>query len=146
MASEEYLRRTVEQGKYSSLYRCLNAINETEWLVSFSEIENMLGFALPESARKHRLWWSKRWKGRGHQHVLAWEVAGWTTCAVDLERETLVFRRYSTLEVPGGADGRPAERNSAEDDLDVMFPPYNPGPWPTSLSLRREDLYDDRGR
>ena len=31
-------------------------------------------------------------------------------------------------------------------DLDAVFPPYDPGPWPAGLSLRREGTYDDRGR
>ncbi|MCY4596664.1 MAG: hypothetical protein OXC19_17915 [Bryobacterales bacterium] len=30
--------------------------------------------------------------------------------------------------------------------FDGAFPPYNPVPWPACFSLRREDLYDDRGR
>ena len=146
MTSEEYLKRAAEEGKYSSLYRFLISIKKAEWLVSFSEIERMLGFALPESARKHRQWRSNRWKERGCDHALTWKVAGWKTSAVDLERETLVFKRCGTLVVPVGSDGRPVNANTVADDLDVMFPPHDPGPWPTGLSLRREDLYDDRGR
>ena len=42
-----------------------------------------------------------------------------------------------------------ATRESLVDemaDLDEVFPPHDPGPSPPELSLRREDLYDDRGR
>lgn len=38
-----------------------------------------------------------------------------------------------------------ARRRDAAVDLDAVFPPHDPGPWPGGLSLRREDLVDDRG-
>ena len=46
-------------------------------------------------------------------------------------------------------DALNATRGSLADemaDLDEVFPPHDPGPSPPELSLRREDLYDDRGR
>ena len=105
----------------------------------------MLGFTLPESARVHRPWWSNQRNG-GHGHALAWQVAGWKTRAVDLEQETLVFERDGPVDDPVQSPGTAARTRSGAVDLDEMFPPYDPGPWPDGLSLRREDLYDDRGR
>ena len=144
MTREERLRRTVERGKYALLHRHLRARGGQEWRVSFAELEELLGFTLPESARVHRPWWSNQRNG-SHGHALAWLVAGWKTRAVDLEHEMLVFERDGLVDGPGQSPGLARTRNSAVD-LDEVFPPYDPGPWPAGLSLRREDLYGDRGR
>lgn len=143
---EERLRRTVERGKYAPLYRLLRARAGREWRVSFAELEAVLGFALPESARVHRPWWSNQRNGGGHGHALAWQVAGWKTRAVDLERETLVFERDGARGDAVSPAGAPVRTRGVAVDLDEVFPPHHPGPWPVGLSLRREDLYDDRGR
>ena len=145
MTREERLRRTVERGKYALLHRHLRARGGREWRVSFTDLEELLGFTLPESARVHRPWWSNQRNG-GHGHALAWQVAGWKTRAVDLEQETLVFERDGPVDDPVQSPGTAARTRSGAVDLDEMFPPYDPGPWPVGLSLRREDLYDDRGR
>ena len=145
MTREERLRRTVERGKYALLHRHLRARGGQEWRVSFTDLEDLLGFTLPESARVHRPWWSNQRNG-GHGHALAWQVAGWKTRAVDLEQETLVFERDSPVDDPVQSPAPEARARSGAVDLDEAFPPYDPGPWPVGLSLRREDLYDDRGR
>ena len=72
-----------------------------------------------------------------------WQVAGWKTRAVDIEQETLVFERDGPVDGPVQSPGTPARTRGGAVDLDEMFPPYDPGPWPVGLSLRREDLYDD---
>lgn len=145
MTREERLRRTVEGGKYSPLYRCLRARGGGEWRVSFADLEAVLGFTLPESARVHRPWWSNQRNGGGHSHALAWQMAGWKTRAVDLERETLVFERAGTDGDAVHEAGAPGGHRDPVD-LDEVFPPHDPGPWPVGMSLRRDVLYDDRGR
>lgn len=59
--------------------------------MTFLEIETLLEFPLPASARTHRPWWANT--PGGHSHALAWLDAGWRTAAVNLERERLVFVR-----------------------------------------------------
>ena len=145
MTREERLRRTVERGKYALLHRHLRVRAGREWRVSFTDLEELLGFTLPESARVHRPWWSNQRNG-GHGHALAWQVAGWKTRAVDLEQETLVFERDGLVDDPVQSPGTPARTRGGAVDLEEMFPPYDPGPWPVGLSLRREDLYDNRDR
>ena len=140
MAREGRLRRTVERSRYAPLYRHLRARTGREWQVSFAELEEVLGFRLPESALVHRSWWSNQRNGGGHGHSLAWQAAGWKTRAVDLEEKTLVFER-SVLAVSASAPAR-----DGKVALDEIFPPHDAGRWPAGLSLRREDLYDDRGR
>ena len=146
MTREERLRRTVERGKYAPLYRCLLARTGSEWQVSFAGVEQVLGFTLPESARVHRPWWSNQRNAGGHGHTLAWRLAGWKTRAVDLEQETLVFERDSGVSIAVERAGTASRARGGPIDLDAVFPPHDPGPWPAGLSLRREDLYDDRGR
>ena len=91
----------------------------------------MLGFDLLPSARMHRPWWANQSRGNGHRHALAWTTAGWETAHVDMEAETLLFRRK-----------RPTPERSAT--LDEFWPVHYVGAWPADLSLRREEIYDER--
>ena len=57
-----------------------------------------------------------------------------------------MFERDAVLE-DSPRPARTADRPQDETvDLDTVFPPHDPGPWPARLSLRREDCYGDRGR
>ena len=91
---DRLVRDAAARGKYSPLYRhLLSARPEPEWRATFGDLEAILGFRLPDSARLHRPWWSSSKKGSGHGHALAWQAAGWRTREVDIEAETLVFAR-----------------------------------------------------
>ena len=118
-------------GKYRKLRAYLEAHPRREWRTTFGNIESILGFDLPASARIYRPWWANE-KDARHSQAVAWTAAGWETAEVDLEAETLVFR--------------PKKRSTAKRkiDLDVLLPPHDFGPWPEGLSLRREDMYEDR--
>jgi len=93
------LRDAAKRGKYAPLHsfliqHFLLQPTQKEWRTTFQELERVLGFALPKSARIHRPWWANnQGQGGGHSHALAWEMAGWRTAKVDLADETLVFRR-----------------------------------------------------
>lgn len=92
------LRDAAKRGKYAPLHdflveRFLLQRTEKEWRTTFQEIERIVGFKLPKSARIHRPWWANQAQAGGHSHALAWEMAGWRTAQVDLSAETLVFRR-----------------------------------------------------
>ena len=80
------------RGKYTPLYRYLITRTSFCWRASFGEIETVLGFDLPASARRHPAWWANQ-DGGGHSHARAWREAGWKTREVDLKAETLVFER-----------------------------------------------------
>ena len=89
----EFIKRGVAaRGKYAPLFHHLDVLDARQWPATFRDIESVLGFALPKSARVHRPWWSNQ-AGRGHSHAVAWQAAGWRTSAVDLKAETLVFVR-----------------------------------------------------
>ena len=119
-------------GKYKKLRAYLKAHPRREWRTSFSNIESILGFKLPASARKHRPWWANENGGARHSQTVAWTAAGWETAEVDLDAETLLFR--------------PKMRSNAvqNSDLVELLPRRSLGPWPNGLRLRREDMYEDR--
>ena len=139
---DQLVRDAAARGKYAPLYRhLLSAQPEPEWRTTFGEIESILGFRLPDSARLHRPWWSNSKKGSGHSHALAWQAAGWRTREVDIEAETLVFARG---EAPPGAVGTASRRQRFS--IEEILPPYDPGPWPEGFTVSREQIYDDMGR
>jgi hypothetical protein len=91
MARLELLRQAAQRGKYAPLYHHLVKWRGKEWRATFSEIEKVLGFRLPDSARIHRPWWANQGERGGHSHALAWEMAGWKTSQVDMVDERIVF-------------------------------------------------------
>ena len=107
---DQLVRDAAARGKYAPLYRhLLSARPEPKWRTTFGELEGILGFRLPDSARLHRPWWSNSKKGSGHSHALAWQAAGWRTREVDIEAETLVFARSAGTSASGGPPGSAAE-------------------------------------
>ena len=133
---DQLVRNAAARGKYAPLYRhLLSARSKPEWRTTFGELEAILGFRLPDSARLHRPWWSNSKKSSGHSHALAWQAAGWRTRTVDVEAETLVFER---------ADVAPAGRKKF--DLDEFWPAIPGGSWPEGFTVSREQIYDDLGR
>ena len=128
---EQRYRDMAMRGKYRRLYAHLCGLGSREWLASFIEVEAVLGFQLPPAARMHRPWWANQSPGNGHSHALAWTTAGWETAQVDMEAETLLFRRKGSM---------PQRRVT----LDEFWPVHSAGAWPADLRLRREDIYDER--
>ena len=138
---EQLVRKAASRGKYAPLYRHLAGLAGEEWRVSFGEIERVLGFRLPDSARLYRPWWSNQKGGGGHSHALAWQAAGWKTRDVDLEAEVLRFtRREGASETAANAEGKP------QFMIHELLPAYDPGPWPEGFTTSRGQIYDVDGR
>ena len=114
---ERLVQEAASRGKYAPLYRRLLAKAGPDWRVSFSELEAILGFNLPNSARLYRPWWSNQKHSAGHSHALAWSAAGWKTRSVNLEAETLVFERMEvstgSANQTVGSGGRTARRRNS---------------------------------
>ena len=138
---DRLVREAAARGKYAPLYRHLSALAGTDWPASFAELESILGFKLPASARLYRPWWSNQKRSAGHSHALAWYAAGWKTRAVDLEAETLVFERVQATsdEAEATSPGRPF-------DLDQVWPAIPGGAWPPGFTVSRDQIYDEIGR
>ena len=128
MDKERQYRQMALRGKYLRLYTHLSGLAMPEWRTTFSEIESVIGFALPASARLHRPWWSNQAGGNGHSQALAWGAAGWETAEVDMDAETLLLRRKASV-------------TAQRFNLDEVLPVHSAGGWPEDLSLRREDIY-----
>ncbi len=77
-------------GKYAALAEYLRSQKDKqEVLLSFKQIENILGFELPISAKKYRCWWAN-----DESHVQAmdgWMSVGWTTKSVSLREGKVSF-------------------------------------------------------
>lgn len=80
-------------GKYEPLAARLSREKEY-WDPTFAELEAVLGFPLPPSARRHREWWSNQ-RGGGHSQAKGWQDAGWQVHRVDLAGERVEFRHRS---------------------------------------------------
>jgi hypothetical protein len=74
--------------KYDPLYQHLKA-SELSLELTFADVEEILGFKLPPSARKHEAWWSN--SGGSHVQSYAWLNAGYRTESVDVPRGTVRF-------------------------------------------------------
>jgi hypothetical protein len=79
------------EGKYRPLFDYLSGNRSDEITLTLSEIETLLGNALPASARTTRGWWSNR--DRGSLQAAAWMDAGYQVAEVDLAAEKVIFRK-----------------------------------------------------
>jgi hypothetical protein len=78
-------------GKYEPLKRYLESSGNDFIDLSFSEIERILGFRLPDSACRYRAWWSN--EGGTHAHSLSWLEAGYKTIKINMLSKTIRFTR-----------------------------------------------------
>ena len=92
MKRRDLMLKAVQRGKYTELYAHLSNLSGEEWKTTFATLETIIGFSLPDSAYLYRPWWANQSKS-GHSQSMAWSVAGWKTSDVDMENETLTFRR-----------------------------------------------------
>jgi len=74
--------------------------------MSFSEIERVLGFRLPEKASGIRAWWSNN--PSNNVMTKAWLAAGFITERVDMGSRRLVFRKSNAAPAQAKAASRPA--------------------------------------
>ena len=128
---DQKYRQMAVRSKYQRLYTHLCGLATQEWKATFTEIESIIGFQLPASARLHKPWWANQKGGGGHSQALAWTMAGWETAEIDLESETLLIKRKSS-------------DSDQTLSLDEVWPVHRAGRWPEGLGLRREELYEER--
>lgn len=60
-------------GRYDPLNEYLRSASRDEFILSFSDIEKVLGFELPLSAYTYSAWWANG----GHSQAYAWLDAGY---------------------------------------------------------------------
>jgi hypothetical protein len=78
-------------GKYSKLGIHLQSSTNGIVKLTFAEVENILGFNLPKSAREYQAWWAN--SGGSHTHAIdGWLSMGWKT-SVDLNEQVVIFTK-----------------------------------------------------
>jgi hypothetical protein len=126
-------------GKYDPLRRFLEVQLGGETRMSFPEVEKVLGFALPPSARQHPAWWSNN--VGNHVNARAWRDAGWKTSLVDVGSERVTFVRdpepaYGAMGV-SESDAPFVHRSSANEPAKALVIPLD------RLSLSALRMIDD---
>jgi hypothetical protein len=82
-------------GKYSLLYRYLEDRYANTVVLTFSEIEDLLGFTLPEQARLQREWWTIAAKTvPDTNYADSWLLAH-RTAVPNMLAKTVAFERLS---------------------------------------------------
>lgn len=76
--------------KYRKLSAMLAEADGKPVSMSFKEIEDVLGFELPASAREHRAFWANT---ESHSIALSWLSVGYKTMVVDLAEERIIFEK-----------------------------------------------------
>lgn len=76
--------------KYRPLGEYLVKQHEVVVSLTFQQIEQILGFALPPSAYSHRAWWAN---SPSHPQAGSWLNVGWKVSKVDLEKMTALLVR-----------------------------------------------------
>jgi hypothetical protein len=78
-------------GSYAPLRTYLEQVGESRVLLTFAELEQILGRRLPASAHNHRAWWGNH--VGTHSHARSWLEAGWEVAEANLTAERVLFRR-----------------------------------------------------
>ena len=79
-------------GKYEPLTRYLKDFPRDSWDASFEEIERILEFELPPSARRHNSWWANTTRGN-HSQSKGWIEAGWGVRVIDRHKRKVLLER-----------------------------------------------------
>jgi hypothetical protein len=83
----------VMSGKYLLLYKYLENRYADTVVLTFAEIEDLLGFALPDQARLHQEWWTDTVvNAAGPNYSDSWTLAS-RTAMPNLLARTVVFER-----------------------------------------------------
>ena len=79
--------------RYQPLGRFLATRPHASVLLSFTDVEQIIQWRLPPSARRHRAWWANV---QTHVQAVAWLAAGWKVEFVDLADEFVHFARVAS--------------------------------------------------
>lgn len=84
--------------RYDHLARWLRRLNRSADRVQlrFTDVEQIIESALPDSARKHRAWWAND----SHTHVqsMSWLAADWRVSSINMDQELVTFSRIRDRE------------------------------------------------
>jgi hypothetical protein len=78
-----------------SLIDLLRSSSEAQLTLAFEELESLLGWSLPASARRYSQWWHNP----QHWHVRHWQELGWRA-SCSLAAELVTFTRTAPAAAP----------------------------------------------
>jgi len=78
--------------KYAALHEHLNRRAGRAEMLTFEDIEEIIGKELPKSAHKHRSFWANDNQDH-HSHARAWMRAGYRVAYLDAEQKVVRFER-----------------------------------------------------
>jgi hypothetical protein len=85
----------VMSGKYLLLYKYLHDRYADTVVLTFGQIESLLGFALPDQARLNQQWWTNaEATAAGTNHSDSWVLAS-RVASPNLLAQTVAFERAS---------------------------------------------------
>lgn len=95
-SSEVYAAPELPSGskKYRFLSEYLYGTAKPQVRLSFEEIEQILGFELPDSACVHRAFWANT---TSHSIALSWLSVGYSVVEADLQKKYIVFEKDRKL-------------------------------------------------
>jgi hypothetical protein len=97
-AAAHPLREGGNADAYQALYVYLRDRFANRVVLTFAEIEALLGFSLPEAARLQREWWDGTdGTARGTAQSDAWTLAS-RTATVNMSAQSVLFERQTSLE------------------------------------------------
>ena len=78
-------------GKYAPLLQFLQRQTAKQIILTYAEVESILGFKLPNSAYTYTMWWNPK----GHPHCQAWLQAGYNVADVSeaIRTQIITFTR-----------------------------------------------------
>ncbi len=80
-------------GRYKPLHQYLQSRYADRLVLTFAQIEDLLGFTLPDSARADEEWWAnKDPTDLPPHHSRSWTLAS-RTATPNLQAQTIVFER-----------------------------------------------------
>ena len=93
--------------KFNKLKEVLEKLTAAEWRVTFNELQKLIDVELPASAWKYPGWWSNNPSNNSMTKI--WLQEGWYTEQVDIDGQTIVFKREQDGNSTEGQSGMAEE-------------------------------------
>ena len=91
-----FTRVCLVPGKYKALYEYLDNRYANTVVLTFAQIEDLLGFTLPDSARVDHAWWANNGPDDTPPHQSRSSTLASRTATPNLQAQTVVFERAHT--------------------------------------------------
>ncbi|PSN11150.1 transcriptional regulator [filamentous cyanobacterium CCT1] len=122
--------------KYYRLFEYLQHCPQEVVTLTFAEIESLMGYSLPPSARTKQSWWGNR---DSALHAGAWITAGYQASSVDLEQQSVTFQTFQAAYNVQSKDGEIDWKGNAVKAL-RLYKGLSQEQFANELGVRRETV------